>query len=234
MNKLRNAFLAVALLAAPAFAAPVSVTGVGQSWTLDYNGIVDVNGTATVLPGLTATVGFTVSGLFYDATYNTTLLSLDLVIENTSDASIFQFAQIGGVAFDTNPNVVRMGTGASGALGFVALGQVLPGGTGFGIEVCVSGRRNQCDTLNPYGVSVGQTDTATVHLGFSGNLVGQAIDFSNFAVRWSDVISQQYGFTTTRNGYGVPVTPPIPEPASIATFGLGALLVAAALRRRRS
>jgi hypothetical protein len=33
---------------------------------------------------------------------------------------------------------------------------------------------------------------------------------------------------------GVPVTPPIPEPASAALFGAGALLVAAALRRKRN
>jgi hypothetical protein len=33
---------------------------------------------------------------------------------------------------------------------------------------------------------------------------------------------------------GTPTTPPIPEPTSMAVFGLGALMVGAALRKRAS
>jgi hypothetical protein len=233
MKTLKLAILGLALLASPAFSAPVAVTGAGQSWSLDYNAIVDVNGTPSVMSGLSARVDYLVTNLSYDSTYNLTLLSMDVVISNTSNTSLWQFGSVGGLAFDTNPNVVRAGTGAVGALGYVALGQTLPGSSGFTVEVCVSGRKNQCDSVNPYGVKHGQTGTASVQLAFRGNVLGQAIDLSNFAVRWTDLVSSQYG-PAALEGYGVPVTPPIPEPASAAVFGLGALIVGAALRRKRS
>ena len=235
MKALKLAILALALFAAPAFATSVQVNGVGDHWTLDYNGIVDVNGVPTTMPGLSARVGYSVTGLTYDATYGITLLSMDIQIKNNSDASIWQYTSVAGVAFDTNPNVIRLGSGAAGALGFVALNQTLPTGLGFKVEVCVSGRRNQCDTLNPFGVATGSTGVASVVLAFRGNLVGQPIDFTNFGIRWSDLSSSQFGIVpTTGNGLGLPTAPPIPEPASAVVFGIGALLVAAAIRRKRA
>lgn len=236
MKALKLAILALALFAAPALATTVAVTGAGQSWSLYYNGIVDVNGTPTVVQGLSAHVDFSVTGLTYVSAANVTLLTMDMVIANTSNSSIWQFAQVGGVAFDTDPNAIKMGSGASGAFGYVALNQLLPGSTGFGVEICASGYRNRCDGNYLYGVKIGSPGTATVQLAFAGDVTGRAINLSAFAVRWSDLVSGQYGFMlpTTGDGYGVPVTPPIPEPASAAVFGIGALLVAAAIRRKRA
>ena len=244
MKTLKLAILALALLAAPALGTTVAVTGTGQgtavavtgtgqNWSLNYNGIVDVNGTPTVVQGLSAQVDFTVTGLAYDSAANVTLLTMDMVIANTSDSSIWQFAQVGGIAFDTDPNAMKMGSGASGAFGYIALNQLLPGSTGFGVEICASGYRNRCDGNYLYGVKIGATGTATVQLSFAGDVTGRAINLSAFAVRWSDLVSGQYGFMlpTTGDGYGVPV---IPEPASAAVFGVGALLVAAAIRRKRA
>jgi hypothetical protein len=79
---------------------------------------------------------------------------------------------------------------------------------------------------------IGQIGAAAVTLGFSGNLIGQSIDFTNFGIRYSDIFSTQLGING-QWGIGVPVTPPIPEPASAAVFGLGVLMLAVTSHRLR-
>ena len=235
MKALKIAILALSLFAAPAFATTVQVNNPGDHWSLSYNGILDVNGTPTVMPGLSARVDYVVTGIYYDSATNLTQLAMDITIHNTSNSSLWGTGSVGGVAFDTNPNVVRIGSGASGALGYVALNQTLPTGAGFKVEVCVSGRRNVCDSVNPYGVKANTSATASVWLSFRGNISGVPIDLSNFAIRWADLSSTTLGIPASRGaGIGLPVTPPIPEPASAAVFGIGALLVAAAIRRKRA
>jgi len=232
MKSLKLAVLALLLLAAPAFATSVTISGVGQQWTNYYNGIVDVNGVPTAMPGIGAQVRFKVTGLVYDASINRTLLSLDVVVKNTSDSSIWQMATVSGIAFDTNPNVTRVGSGASGAYGFVALNQQLPTGAGFVVEVCVSGRLNRCNGPLQGATQIGQIGVAAVTLGFRGDITGFPITLDNFAVRYVDLFSTSLGVNGF-GGIGLPVTPPIPEPASAAAFGIGALIVGAALRRMR-
>jgi hypothetical protein len=234
MKSLKFAVLALLLLAAPAFGASVVLTGAGQTWSLYYNGIVDINGTATVVQGLSARVDYNLTGLSYDAGSNITYLNMDIVISNTSDAAIWQKATLGGVAFDTDPNAIKMGSAATGAFGYIAFNKVLPGSTGFGVEICASGYQNSCDTNYQFGVDIGATGTSSLQLAFMGNVLNSPITLSAFAVRWSDLLSGQYGFLlpVTGNGYGVPVTPPIPEPSAAAVFALGAVALAAALRKR--
>jgi hypothetical protein len=67
-----------------------------------------------------------------------------------------------------------------------------------------------------------------VTLAFTGNL--SSIDFDNFAVRYTDVFSQQLGIDGW-NGFGTPV-PAVPEPTGAALFG-GGLLIAFWVRRMR-
>ncbi len=232
MKTLKLAVLALALFAAPAFAASVTVTGVGQTWALDYNGIVDVNGVPTVMSGLSSRVGYTVTGLTYDATLNRTFLNMDIVVQNTSSSSVWQHATVSGIGFNTNPNVKRAGSGASGDYGYVALNTTLPTGAGYLVEVCVSGRLNQCNGPASNATQIGQVGHTSVQLAFYGNWQ-QPITIDNFGVRYADLFSSSLG-VNGQPGMGVPVTPPIPEPASAAVFGLGALLVAVTLRRKRN
>lgn len=232
MKALKLAILSLALLAAPAFGSSVSVDSAGDTWTLDYNGIIDVNGVPTVQQGLSARIKFTVLDISYDSYLNLTVMSLDIVVENTTSTALYQHATISGIGFDTNPNVKRMGSSASGDYGYVALNTALPTGAGFMVEVCVSGRANKCSGPASNATLVGQTGTAAVSLGFSGNWVGQSIDFSNFGIRYSDIFSAQLGIVG-QWGIGVPVTPPIPEPGSAAVFGLGLLMLGATARRLR-
>jgi hypothetical protein len=232
MKALKLAILLLALLATPAFASSVTVDSIGDTWTLDYNGIIDVNGVPTVQPGLSARIKFTVVDIAYDASLNLTVMSLDIVVENTTDASLYQNATVSGIGFDTNPNVRRLGSSATGDYSYVALNTGLPTGAGFMVEVCVSGRYNRCSGPANNATMIGQIGAAAVTLGFSGNLIGQSIDFTNFGIRYSDIFSTQLGING-QWGIGVPVTPPIPEPASAAVFGLGVLMLAVTSHRLR-
>jgi hypothetical protein len=232
MKTLKLAIVALLLVAAPAFATPVTVSGAGQQWTNYYNGIVDINGVATVMPGLSSQVQFRVTGLAYDAGLDKTLLSMDIVVKNTTDATIWQNASLVGIGFDTNPNVARNWSGSSGDYDFIALNQLLPTGSGFVVEVCIAGRLNRCNGPASLGTQIGEVGTASVVLAFFGDITGQGIVFDNFGVRYSNGISNvlsRWG----DGGIGLPVTPPIPEPAAAAVFGIGALVVGAALRRMR-
>ena len=232
MRILKVAVLLLVLFAAPAFAASVTITGVGQTWALDYNGIVDVNGVPTVMPGLAARVGYRVTGLYYDASINRTILQMDIVVKNTTDATVWQRSTVSGIGFNTDPNVKRAGSGSSGDYAYVALNTSLPTGAGFTVEVCVSGRLNQCNGPASNATQIGQVGHASVQLAFYGNWTSP-ITIDNFGIRYADLFSSSLGING-RAGIGVPVTPPIPEAASAAVFGVGALMVAAALRRKRN
>jgi hypothetical protein len=231
MRTLKLAALSLLLLAAPALGASVTVTGVGQTFSLDYNGIVDVGGVPTVMPGLSATVEYQITGLYYDATINRTLLEMSVVVTNTTDSSIWQHATVSGIGFNTNPNVKRAGSGATGDYNYVALNTSLPTGAGFMVEVCVSGRLNQCNGPASNATQIGQVGASSVQLAFYGNWTAP-ITLDNFGIRYADLFSTSLGVNGLP-GMGVPVTPPIPEPASMAVFGLGALVIGAALRRKR-
>jgi hypothetical protein len=234
MKALKLAVLALALFAAPAFAAPVSVqvTQIGQSWSLDYNGIMDVNGVPTVLSGLTTTIKYTVVDLFYDSTLDATGLVLSLDIINTSDPTIWTRGAVSGVGFDTDPNVIRAYSWASGYYNRLAYNTTLPTGAGFRVEVCLSTRRSSCTGPWTGSNGIGTTQYALVGLAFRGDLTGTGVTLDNFGIRYADLQSAFHGVQAGL-GLGVPVAP-IPEPASIAAFGLGALLMGVSLRRRVS
>jgi hypothetical protein len=233
MKTLKLAVLAVLIFAAPALGATVTLTGVGQTFGLNYDGIVDIGGVPTQVTGLSAQVGFTVTDMYFDAAINRTIVEMSVVVSNTTDANIWQQATLTGIGFNTNPDVRKLGSGASGAYNYVAYNTSLPTSAGFMVEVCVSGRANQCSGVASGATQIGQTSTTSVQLAFYGN-VTSPITLDNFGIRYSGLISSQYGIVE-QPGLGTgTLIPPIPEPAAAAVFGLGALAVAAALRRRRT
>jgi hypothetical protein len=234
VKKLTLAGLVLSLIALPAFGASVTVTGPGQSFSLDYDGSIDIGGVPTVMPGLSAQIRFTVSDIYYVAAYNTTIVEMSLVVENTSDASIWQNAAVTGIGFNTNPNVRRVGSGAAGAYNYVVLNSTLPTNAGFMVEVCVSGRANQCSGPGTGATQIGQTTSTTLQLAFGGDITALPLTLDNFGIRWQRLLSSQYG-VVDEAGVGVGVlTPPIPEPAAAAVFGVGSLAIAVAMRRRRA
>ena len=234
---MRKMLLALCLLLAATAAnagSIQSVNSVGDTFTINFNGIVDYGNpsTATVMPGLTATGQFTIMSWSYSAATNKTTVSFDIVIDNTSNASIWQSAVVTAIGFDTDPNALS-GTSTGVFTDFVTGGS-FPTGARFNVEYCASGNKNNCNGPGNTPLNVNDPNgTATVTMKFAGNISN--LDFSNFGIRWQALDSASLRIAGG-SGIGVettpPVTPPIPEPAAMAVFGLGALMVGAALRKR--
>ncbi|HEU4430353.1 MAG TPA: cistern family PEP-CTERM protein [Myxococcota bacterium] len=229
MKSLAFAVISAAALAAPASA--VTVNGIGDVWSLEFDGSLDVDGTATVMEGLAASVQYRVVDEFYDASIDRTFLGVDITIVNQSDGAIWEQASVTGIGFNTDPDVKRMGSGVSGDYDYLVLDAPLPTSDGFRVELCVAGWSGGCSGPQGSGTEIGETGTASVYLAFAGDLTDSPIEFSNFGVRYSWVRDDERGIRSGQ-GLGVPRTPPVPEPASAAVFAVGALIVGAALRRR--
>jgi PEP-CTERM motif len=159
---------------------------------------------------------------------SSTSITLSVAITNTSSSPITGL-RVSVFGFDTNPNVL-----SAAATGFfsgtvVQSGLQLPSGFG-SIEMCVkNGQLNNCSGGGGTGISLGQSGTTNLTLNFS-SIGASGVTFSNFGVRYQSITGA--GNVTSAVGRGTPQTPPIPEPASMAVFGLGALMVGAALRKR--
>jgi PEP-CTERM motif len=221
-HMLKSLALAVAvLLVAPASqaltitASDVTVTAadVGQSFTISYDG----QSSGTTISGLTASAVYTVTAVTANS------ISLSVLLSNTSSNPI-SASRVSVFGFDTNPNVTS--ASASGAFGTTVLGGALPSGFG-SIELCFkNGQGNNCQGGGGTGISLGQSGTTNLTLNFA-SIGASGVTFSNFGVRYQSIVGA--GGITSAVGRG---TPPVPEPASMALFGLGALIVGASLRKR--
>jgi len=197
-------------------ASDVRITSadVGQSFTIDYNGFI--NGSATI-NGLTASAVYTVTGV------TGTSITLSVALTNTSSSPITS-SQVTSFGFNTDPNLTSATAG--GFFTVTVLNSSYPSQFG-ALEFCAkNGQANNCSGGNG-GVTQGATGTTNVVLNFSSTANG--VTFSNFGVRYQSIVGS--ALTTSAVGRGTP-TPPIPEPTSMAVFGLGALIVGTALRRR--
>jgi hypothetical protein len=199
-------------------ATDVTITSadVGQSFTVDYNGFI--NG-STIINGLTASAIYTVSGV------TSTSITLTVAMTNTSSSPITG-SRISAFGFDTNPNLTS--ATASGFFSGTVLNSAFPSQFG-SIELCVkNGQTNNCSGGGGTGITLGQNGTTTVTVNFS-SIGSSGVTLSNFGVRYQSITGSN--LTTSAVGRGT-TTPPIPEPTSMAVFGLGALIVGAALRKR--
>ena len=233
---MRKTLLALSLLLAATASNAGSIQSVGtvgDTFTINFDGIVDYGNpaAATVMPGLTATGQFTVQSWSYNASTNRTTVSFDIVIDNTSNASIWQSAVVTAIGFDTDPNA--LGGTSTGVFSRFVSGGFFPTGAQFNVEYCASGNKNNCNGppgKTPLNVN-DPNGTATVTMTFAGNISN--LDFSNFGIRWQALDSASLGIAGDSGiGTETTTTPPIPEPTAMAVFGLGALIVGAALRRR--
>ncbi len=229
--------LCLLLAAAASNAASIqTVNSVGDTFAVNLNGIVDYGNpqTATVMQGLSASAQFTVQSWNYDSKTGKTTVKFDIVVDNTSDSKVWQSAVITAVGFDTDPNALSGTT--SGVFSRFVSGSTsnakFPTGAGFAVEYCASGNKNTCNGSGKTPLNVNDPNgTATVTMVFAGPL--SQLDFSNFGIRWQALDSTRFGLNGG-SGIGIPTltTPPIPEPTAMAVFGLGALMVGAALRKR--
>jgi hypothetical protein len=214
------ALLATSSNALTITATDVTVTAadVGQSFTVDYDGFV--NG-GSVINGLTSSAVMSVVAV------SSTSITLSVAITNTSSSPITG-SRVSVFGFDTNPNVVSAAASGFFSGTVVKSGLQLPSGFG-SIEMCVkNGQTNNCSGGGGTGIAMGASGTTTLTLNFS-SIGASGVTFSNFGVRYQSLSGA--GNVTSAVGRGTP-TPPIPEPTSMAVFGLGALIVGAALRGR--
>jgi len=199
-------------------ATDVTVTSadVGQSFTIIYDGQTSGN----VINGLTASAVYTVQAV------SSTSITLSVAMSNTSSSPITS-SRVSVFGFDTNPNITS--ATASGAFNVTVQGGALPSGFG-NIEVCFkNGQGNNCQGGGGTGITLGQSGSTNLVLNFS-SIGASGVTFSNFGVRYQSIAGA--GNITSAVGKGTPGTPPVPEPGAMAVFGLGALLVGAALRKR--
>jgi hypothetical protein len=200
-------------------ATDVTITSadVGQTFSISYNGFVN---TSTIVNGLTASAVYTVQAV------SSTSITLAVDMTNTSSSPITS-SRVSVFGFDTNPNIT--GAIATGAFNVTVQGGSLPSGFG-AIELCVkNGQGNNCQGGGGTGIAQGATGTTTLTLNFA-SIGASGVTLSNFGVRYQSIAGA--GNVTSAVGRGTPGTPPVPEPAAMALFGLGALIVGAKLRKR--
>lgn len=211
--------LAALLLASASQAFTITASGVTIT-AADVNGsfviVYDGQSDGSPIAGLSASATFTVTAFGDDS------ITLVVALTNTSSSPITD-SRVSVFGFDTSPTV-----DSASATGFF-VGTVLDGAlpSGFGaIDLCVkNGQTNNCQGGGGTGIGFGDTGTTTLTLGFVGPI--DSVTLSNFGVRYQSIVGA--GDTTSAVGRG---TPPIPEPASIALFALGAGIVGASLHRR--
>lgn len=194
--------------------------GVGGSFTVDFNGIVE----GVTIGGLTSQITFGVTSI--DTATNT--IGLTYSITNNSSSPITA-SRVSAFGFNANPDLANNGAVITGLFTQEHYGRNVPQlGT---FEFCGNNNGgNSCAGGGSSGVTIGNTAGGGLTLTFGSSIAGGA-DLSDFFVRYQSIAGANCGQRECSSGVGVG-TPPVPEPASMAVFGLGALLVGAALRKR--
>jgi hypothetical protein len=193
--------------------------GVGGSFTLAFNGIVE----GSVVAGLTSQMTFTVNSI--DATTNT--IGLTYSITNTS-ADPITASRVSAFGFDSSPDIASatvtgLFTEEHYNLNFPQLNAITSSGI---IEFCANNNGgNSCGGGGSSGVLIGDTGGGTLQLRLASS-ISSGVDLTGFVVRYQSIAGTNLG----NSGIGVSA-PPIPEPSAMAVFGLGSLIVGAALRR---
>ena len=208
-------FLAAALLALAPGAQAVTIDAAGDTFDVSFDGNVETQS----VPGLSATATFLVSE--FDGAAGHVVLQISL--ENTSDAGLWESARVSAIGFDVDSTITS--ASASGLFGYAVLGSQFPNQFG-SVDVCAINNANNCSGGGNGGLALAQSGVVTLTLNFSGPIT--ALELTNFGVRYQSLDSSELGFDGD-SGTG---TGTVPEPHVLALLGTAGLALIG--RRRRA
>ena len=234
MRKTLSFLSLVALWAlSPASAnAAVIVDGVGDTFTVNFNGSDD-NINSSVDAWLTSNAVFLVQ------TYSTNSLTLKVTVNNTTQSPYT--SRVTGMGFDLVPDATSAdvtGIFTTDILG----GDFQPHGILDNFDVCVkNGQPNNCHASSG-GVAQGASGDFFLTLNFASS-IASGVSFSNFAIRYQGIEYPQ-GQTGSGSGAGRGCVAgvddecggnsnDVPEPTSMALLGLGLFGASVVARRKR-
>jgi hypothetical protein len=220
--------LAGSLLSAPAaFAAPYTFADIGDTATINFNGLID----GSPVAGLAAQTTFTLASIAGSS------FVFSITLANQTDASLWEDARVRSVGFNSDPNVTSVS--ASGGSWTASLGDNFPG---FGtVEICFQATANAGCTGGPGGPGIGMSDSLSLTLTFAA-LPAQVV-LDSFVIRYQSLESDELN-VSGGSGIGVPYTPPpppppdepphkVPEPATLGLLAFALLAMGIAVRRRQ-
>jgi hypothetical protein len=207
--------MGIVALASEAKAALISVDGVGDSFTVLFDG----NSNSTPVPGLTGSAFFEVTA------FSSNSVTLEIDLTNTTGGGLS--SRISSLGFDTTPNIST--ASASGIFNFAVLPGAYPNGFG-SIEACFNNQQaNSCQGGGGGGVTNPNTGTFTVVLNFVNAIT--ELGFDKFGVRYQAIDGNGFDGDSGTGTGSLPPPPSVPEPTSMVLLGTG--LIAGAWRAKR-
>lgn len=219
MRSVRTAVVATAvagaalMAASVAQAAPISVNGVGDKFSVDFNGFVNDN----FQSGLTAEADFLVTA------FSNTSITFDVTLTNTSGSGIG--SRITSLFFNTTPNLSGgSSTGLFSNFNF-------PGGNvpNFGSAEACAGANGNCAGGGGGGLTNPSSTNFQITLNFGGPAT--VFTFDQLGVRYQSITGSNFG--NSGIGLGTESTPPaVPEPTTMVLLGTGLLGLASRKLRK--